>query len=443
MWPDSDAIVLHRKKDLAAVLAAKLFTQNSPPDLKPVPANADIFIVGAGPAGATLSLFLAKKKIPHVIVDAAKFPRDKICGDGLDLKVVRVLRQLDPQIVEKELPAHPRFQKSWGLRAWTPNGRSSEFLNDELPSVPNRPVLWTAKRLDFDDFLVKKFDPRYADFHEETKVASLEKTPEGWKITSKKGEKTFETRARLVVGADGDHSVVLRALGERQIDRRHYAGTLRCYHANLAAAHPRNPIEIYMPPRLPMSYFYMFPLAGNHWNVGFGMVSEVISRHKINLREVFQDLIKNDPVLRPRFEGATALENPIGYGIPLASRQRRTAGDHWLLLGDAASMVCPSNGEGIGTGMFSGLIAAAFIERAVETNDFSMKTFRHFDREVYKRMRGEIFAYKAMMNINPYKLWDLAIKHGTHAAPIQWYFNWAHRDWLRTGYERPINVEVD
>ncbi|MCB0530144.1 MAG: FAD-dependent monooxygenase, partial [Saprospiraceae bacterium] len=66
--------------------------------------QTEICIIGAGPAGATASLFLAKMGIPHLIVDAAVFPRDKVCGDGLDLKVVRVLRHLDPAIAEEELP---------------------------------------------------------------------------------------------------------------------------------------------------------------------------------------------------------------------------------------------------------------------------------------------------------------------------------------------------
>ena len=44
-----------------------------------------ICIIGAGPSGATCSIFLSKMGIAHVIVDAAVFPRDKICGDGIDL----------------------------------------------------------------------------------------------------------------------------------------------------------------------------------------------------------------------------------------------------------------------------------------------------------------------------------------------------------------------
>jgi flavin-dependent dehydrogenase len=55
--------------------------------------TSDIVIIGAGPAGATASLFLAKEKIPHTIIDKAIFPRDKICGDALSGKVRPILKK--------------------------------------------------------------------------------------------------------------------------------------------------------------------------------------------------------------------------------------------------------------------------------------------------------------------------------------------------------------
>ena len=64
-----------------------------------------ICIIGAGPAGASTSIFLCKMNIEHVIVDAAVFPRDKICGDGIDLNAIRVLNHIDTAIVDKELMA--------------------------------------------------------------------------------------------------------------------------------------------------------------------------------------------------------------------------------------------------------------------------------------------------------------------------------------------------
>ncbi|RLD16951.1 geranylgeranyl reductase, partial [candidate division KSB1 bacterium] len=45
--------------------------------------DTNVVIIGAGPGGTTTSHFLSKYKIPHIILDKAEFPRDKICGDGL------------------------------------------------------------------------------------------------------------------------------------------------------------------------------------------------------------------------------------------------------------------------------------------------------------------------------------------------------------------------
>ena len=77
--------------------------------------DTNVCIVGAGPAGSTTSITLSKLNIPHLIVDAAEFPRDKICGDALDLKVVRVLNNIDPSIVQHEFSAN-NFTHSMGMR---------------------------------------------------------------------------------------------------------------------------------------------------------------------------------------------------------------------------------------------------------------------------------------------------------------------------------------
>lgn len=78
--------------------------------------HTKILIIGGGPAGATTSLFLSKWGVEHTLVDAATFPRDKVCGDGLDLKVARVLQALDPAIVREVLPMHPHFRPMHGLK---------------------------------------------------------------------------------------------------------------------------------------------------------------------------------------------------------------------------------------------------------------------------------------------------------------------------------------
>lgn len=400
--------------------------------------KTDILIIGAGPAGATTSLFLAKMGVPHLIVDAAIFPRDKVCGDGLDLKVVRVLRHLDTAIVEREFPENQIFTPCWGTRFFTQNGRATDFVYEPSKEGPlPHPLFWTAKRAHFDDFLVQKFDRRFADFRQGQKVEKIIKNGKNWRVFTP----NLEIQAKLLIGADGDHSVLLRYLGERKIERRHYAGTLRQYWRGVAGIHPKNLIEVYFPPKLPMSYFYIFPLANGEANVGYGMVSEVAAKGGHNLRLIFKKLIQEDPVMAPRFQNAGPLEEPVGWGIPLASRRRRAFGEGYLLVGDAASLVCPTSGEGIGTGMISGYIAAHFARNALKNKNFEAEQFKNYDREIYRRLHSEIRLYNLMMALSP-KIYDFGLNLLAPNPLFQWSFRQRIGGWLRTAYETPIEVRI-
>ncbi len=406
--------------------------------------KTDICIIGAGPAGATASLFLGKAGIPHLILDAATFPRDKICGDGLDLKVWRVLRHFDPEITENEVFANADFLQSWGLRCTAPNGKSNDFVNRPRPGEPNYPLIWTAKRLHFDNFLAKKIDPRWADFRQATKVERIARDGAGWKIFAKNlaDGAEMEISAHLILAADGDHSIMLHTLGERKIERRHYAGTLRQYWRGIEGIHPKNLIEVYFPPGLPMSYFYMFPLPNGEANVGYGMTSEIASADKHNLRQIFAQILENDPVIAPRFRNAEPLETPIGWGIPLASRRRKAFGDGYLLLGDAASLVCPGSGEGIGTGMMSGLIAARFAERALAVGRFDAEIFKNYDREIYRRLHDEIRNYNWLMQTQPWRFYEWGLNRLIPSALYRRWFEWLTHGWLRTAYEKEIEINL-
>ncbi len=404
--------------------------------------STDVLIVGAGPAGVTASLFLAKMGIPHTIVDAAVFPRDKVCGDGLDLKVIRVLNQLYPDVPTAELFAGEEIIPSWGARIITPNGRAQEFRQQpSKPGEPVQPVLWTSKRLVFDNFLVKKLDPRYADFRQGLPVEKVERVEGGWRVQARSlaGEEV-EIRTPLIIGADGDHSVVLRGIGERRIERDHYAGTVRQYWKGLTGLHPDNLINIYLPKGLPMSYFYFFPLPNGEANVGYGMGSTLIAQGKHNLRKLMEKFIKEDPITAPYFAQGEPLEEPIGWGIPLASRRRRDFGDGYLLAGDAGSLVCPTSGEGIGTAMMSGFAAAHFAQRALEAKRFDAEFFKDYDHAVYRRLEGEIKSYQLLMRYKPWRLYDWGLNVIAANPIMHQRFETLHRGWLNTAYHKPIEV---
>ena len=145
--------------------------------------------------------------------------------------------------------------------------------------------------------------------------------------------------------------------------------------------------------------------------------------------------------MAPRFHRAAPLEKPQGWGLPLASRRRRAFGDGYLLAGDAASLVCPTSGEGIGTGMMSGFIAAHFVQNALKNRRFDAEQFKHYDREIYRRLNDEIRLYNMMMRLSP-RVYDLGLNLLAPNPLFQWSFRRRVGGWLRTAYETPIAVEV-
>jgi len=400
-----------------------------------------ICIIGAGPAGATTSLFLSKMKIPHVLIDAAEFPRDKVCGDGLDLKVMRVLNNLEPGLVKREILNNENFiqsnsvcihinEKKKAVLKYIPQGNEAAY-----------PFFFFSKRNYFDHFLVKKIDPTYATLLEGTKAEKIIWNGSESTIIAKNNNIQIEIQAQLLVGADGDHSVVLRSLGERHISRDNYAGGLRQYWKGISDLQA-NHLEIYLPKSLPLAYLWIFPLPNGEANVGCGLQSTLIKKNHINLKDLLNDIINNDPVLKGRFKNAIQLETAQGWGLPLASLKRKIAGDGWLLTGDAGSLIYPTTGEGIGPAMMSGYIAAHFIKEAVAKNNFTEESFRNYEREIYKRLNDSIKIYRFLKNTSPI-LYNFFISYIATHPFCKYYFKKNVAKWIATAYTKKIEVDIN
>lgn len=405
-----------------------------------------ICIIGAGPAGSTASIFLCKMGIKHLIVDAASFPRDKVCGDGLDLNTIRVLNHIDPTIIEKELSANKKnFTASQGFRFILPSGRKVDIMRNAANGTTdhaNRPMFFVSRRFDFDNLLVSKIDRSVADVQLSTRINKIAREGKIWMLEGEGSSGKIEIETDFLIGADGDHSLVLKYLGERKVDRNNYAGAVRQYWSGVEGMHSDNLLEVYFPKRLPLSYFWIFPLPDGKANVGYGMASNYIAKHNINVRKAFEELIKTDPVLIPRFKNAQPQETVKGWGIPMSGNERKPYGDGWMLLGDAASLVCPTSGEGIGSGMISGYVAAKFLQRATAQNDFSEKMFTHYNREIHKRLRTEEKVYRFINAIPP---WVFSL--GINTILSTWFFkywlsNKAMKKWIDTAYNKEIDVKL-
>jgi geranylgeranyl reductase family protein len=406
--------------------------------------KTEICIVGAGPAGATTSITLANMGIAHTIVDASEFPRDKICGDAIDLNVVRVLNTILPDFLTNEFTDSNVFSPAPGLRFILPNGKIFDMV--EKPALRTssiKPLFHVAKRVDFDKLLAAKLNRDIANIRFGTRIEKIEKQGKIWKLsgTTKSGKIEIETK--MLVGADGAHSVVLRNIGDVKIDRKNYAGAVRQYWKGIEGIHQDKLIEFYFPKSLPLSYFWIFPLANWEANVGYGMASDYIAKKNINVRKAFEELIRTDPFLAPRFKNASPIETIKGWGLPLSGSNRKAYGDGWILVGDAASIICPTTGEGIGSGMISAYTAALFLRRAYKEDCYDEKMFRNYNRKIHKRLRMDEKVFW-LLSFIPARAFTTVVNTVFGNRLLQkWVIKNEVAKWIKTAYTKPIVVNLD
>ena len=355
--------------------------------IKHVQQKPHIVIVGAGPAGCATSLFLSKAGIEHTIIDKQTFPRDKICGDALSGKTVYVLNQINPDWVNEFWQNKTDFIESWGVKFVAPNGKAIDIPFKSDTSKSDTPPGFISRRMQFDYELFKRLDTRYARIMQGTEVKQIVRTGKQFTIETSAGS---INHVDLVVGAEGDRSQVAKHLAGIHKENKHYCAGIRAYYEGVTEMHPQHFIELHFLEELLPGYFWIFPLPNGQANVGAGMLSHTVSKKRINLKEDMLRAIANNPNIKHRFANAQMIGKIQGWGLPLGSKKRPLSGDGFLLTGDAGSLIDPFTGEGIGNAMYSGMMAAARIEEAIQANRYDAAFLREYDTAFYDRQWDEL-----------------------------------------------------
>ena len=376
---------LQQTSSLIFTFFYKLFTLKQSFDF-----YTDVLIAGAGPAGATTSIFLAKENIPHIIIDKAIFPRDKVCGDAISGKTVGILKRITPEWKEIFLNNDSKAIVSSGIQFIAPDKTCLDLPFQASGVSQKDPSGFVSRRKDFDNMLVNLIDKTHADFFTNTAIEDIQQTDDGLlvKVNQAGTEKTIFTK--MIVGAEGRGSIVAKQLAKHKVEQKHYSAGIRAYYKNVVGMHKENFIELHFLEAMQPGYFWIFPLPNGAANVGMGMLSSAVSAKKANLKELMMDAIENHPMIKERFANAK-LEGKIeGWGLPLGSKKRPLSGHRFLLTGDAASLIDPFTGEGIGNAMVAGLVAARQIKKSLQANNFSANFLAQYDKELYKKLWAEL-----------------------------------------------------
>ncbi|WP_375435677.1 geranylgeranyl reductase family protein [uncultured Hymenobacter sp.] len=377
----------------------------------PVTTEYDVVIVGAGPAGTACALALRHSGRRVALVDKARFPRDKICGDAIPSPTLKLLACLDPSYAT-ELHALLALH-----RAPTTHSRLLAPSGEELRIAWHNPA-FNSPRLHFDEALLTLVRRHTAtELLEGYAICSLQTDEHGITLTPTDSTQR-PLRAALVIGCDGANSVVARSLGPpTALDRAYHCAAVRAYYKEVADA-PEDTSDFYFLREYRAGYCWVFPVGGGVYNVGFGMLSEEVAARRLNLRHELSELLATHPHLAPRFAKAEALTSITGFGLPLGGSNRPVHGLRTLLCGDAAALIDPLQGHGIDKAVHSGILAAAQVVACFQAQRFDADFLASYAQQIKQRIGRELAQRYRLMRFLAGKPWlvDLVVR----AARWRW-----------------------
>jgi geranylgeranyl reductase family protein len=339
-----------------------------------VTAEADVVVVGGGPAGSVAAITLAARGVPTLVLDRARFPRDKPCGGGIRWSVFRRFPDLAPWL-RARVTLHPLRR----VRMESPSGAT---VVAEAPE----PFYVTLRRSEFDAALLARARALGARVREGARVVGLERDGAGARLRLVDGG---AVGARIVIGADGVNGVVARAAGlsTGSPDEALALDTMEETDlAELAVADPDTMYVAYGWKGYP-GYGYVFPKR-HHVDAGVGFLLSFFKGRLGGPPQAQHARFLEEAAARGVVRGRSNPANFKAYRIPLGGPLARTVADRVLVAGDAGGFVNAYTGEGIYHAMVTGRLAAEAAADALGRGDASAAGLASYEGR-WRREVGE------------------------------------------------------
>jgi len=366
--------------------------------------NADIVIIGAGPAGSTVARITASEGLKVIVLEKEKEIGKSPCAGYVSCID---FPDIDRKVIQTKINR---------MRTYLPSGRYQDFLINGF----------NVNRNLFDRELALNAVRCGAEFHINSEVTNLiEKEGEYSGVRTKDGR---EIRAKVIVGADGASSTISRLLGFKND-----VATAVQYEVSNCKVDPEIN-EIYFDVEYaPGCYAWIFPTSGDSARVGLAVRSYLVDREILSERQNFvprdkvntlssgkrvikylDSFINEHPIASKKFRKSLKTKLIAGI-IPVGGLHKRICKDNIFLVGDSAGMTDPITGAGISYAITAGRIAARAVVKAIKEDDISIlkeyeKGFgrimgRHYEMALKKRKLMDSLTDNKSLERNLPKVW--------------------------------------
>ena len=322
--------------------------------------SADVIVVGGGPAGSYTAWALASRGVDVLLVDRARFPRDKPCSEYLSPQASRLIDAMGV-LGEVERAGAARLA---GMRVRAPNG---SMMQGDFAAVPEyrayRDHGLALRRPVLDTILLDGARAAGARVRESTQVTDLLRDQRGTVtgvVTRGESDAGSELTARVVVGADGLRSVIAARLGLARRSRTPRRIAIVTHYENVRDMAPYGEMHVSRD-----GYLGLAPVGNGLTNVALVVPASLMRGWKGNPTSLLDQRVARDPVIAPRFTGSRRV-TPVRATGPFASHARRAWSSGSALVGDAADFFDPFTGEGIYAALLGAEILAPLVRVALE-----------------------------------------------------------------------------
>jgi flavin-dependent dehydrogenase len=309
----------------------------------------DVLIAGSGPAGSVAATILARAGARVMVVDRARFPRPKLCGDTLNPGALAVLQRLGLGC---------SAGASMPLDGWIVTGEGGVRVEGRYDGVNGRSV----SRCAFDSALMMAAAGAGARIEEGVLVqgavvdsSGQQPTVIGLTVNGRQG-RALQVRSRIVIAADGRYSRVARALGLSKAASRPRRWAIGAYFAGVSGMTTFGEMHVRS-----TRYIGIAPLADGITNACLVTANPGGTLPS----DCLMTTLRRDPMLAERFTEARMVTAPICLG-PLAVDASAAGAPGLLLAGDAAGFVDPITGDGLRFALRGAELAAREAIHALE-----------------------------------------------------------------------------